>query len=526
MDGIRRAPRVPAQTAKTPQSRPREIPQRKNVTPQADMRDLARCLSPYHARKKSKRGAFFKKTLFYLVFCVLICALCYGAFLSFKVRQASRSAFSLEKQQPTLLEEARSLVSALDPSAAKLRGQEQGRINILLLGAAGQGKPGTNLTDTVMVASLNLKEKKVALISLPRDLYVRIPGTNRSAKINTLYQYGISSGANMETPLEAVSEITGLALHYYLVLDFEGFEKVIDALGGINVMVERDIYDTRYPGPNYSYETFALSKGLHKLDGATALKYVRERHSDPEGDFGRAKRQQQVLQAIKSKVLSAPVILNASAMGDLLDTLGSHMRTNMGINEMLGIAALSRELDTQNISTAVVDAWKRESLLRVSHVDLGEVRAFILIPRSGNWNEVRDLSSNIFDREQMLRRAAAIAKEEPRVIILHSAIESAPALRIKDLLRQKLGENSTVALLKKDSAIPEKTRVLELGENSKIYSADEIVRTLDASLEKDEGISLPDWDFAIIVGKETDDSLSFEEDAMEDLAREEKPSEE
>jgi hypothetical protein len=109
---------------------------------------------------------------------------------------------------------------------------------------------------------------------------------------------------------DTVTEITGLPIHYFVILDFDGFEKIIDTVGGVRINAERDFLDTRYPGKNYGYETFQLSKGWHSLDGATALKYVRERHADPEGDFGRAKRQQETIRAVRDKVFSVPTFLN------------------------------------------------------------------------------------------------------------------------------------------------------------------------------------------------------------------------
>lgn len=522
MDGIRRTQRKNHSIYPKPASAPVRMPQKEAPLPKADLRDLARSLSSYRTHEERKNGKKSGKLAFSFLLLFLLSAFSYGSFMLFKTHQASRKTLSLEKEQPTLLEEARSLVLAQRADAPKLPGEKEGRINILLLGAAGEGKPGTNLTDTIMIASLSLKEKRIALISLPRDLYVEIPQEKRQSKLNTLYQYGLSSGKNLEPITQAVSEITGLPLHYYLVVDFEGFEKMIDALGGIRVMVERDIYDTRYPGPNYSYETFSLKKGLHELDGKTALKYVRERHSDPEGDFGRAKRQQQALQAIKGKVFSIGTILNASAMSELLNALGSHVRTNLRLEEMLRIAALSKELDTQNISTAVVDAWKRESLLRVSHVELGGSRAFILIPRSGNWHEIKDLAANIFDRAVLQKRAAEIAKEKPRVLISYSKPASAAARRIQDLLRQRLGEESTIALRQENSQSSPKTRIWDHTNGSKIYSADEMVKTLGASLERNEGSDdeTTKYDFLLLVGTETEEILSFEEDSMEDLAKE------
>jgi len=175
-----------------------------------------------------------------------------------------------------------------------------------MLGVAGKGKPGQNLTDTIMIASINPKTNQVALLSIPRDLYVTIPGNNAAMKINAVYQYGLNSTNNDEQKASqmlksAINNITGLDINYYIVLNFDGFTRVVDTIGGVNITSARDIHDARYPGPNYSYETFDLSAGFHHLDGATALQYARERHDDPEGDFGRAKRNKIFFRLPKAK---------------------------------------------------------------------------------------------------------------------------------------------------------------------------------------------------------------------------------
>jgi LCP family protein required for cell wall assembly len=244
--------------------------------------------------------SIFAKTITFFTLLALLFSIGYLSFFIYKTNYVGNK-ITFEKKS-SLLDTIKSFSSK---DQLNLRGAEKDRINILLLGIAGKGKPGQNLTDTIMLASVNPKTNQAALISFPRDLYVKIPGSEIGMKINSAYQHGINSSGSekesAETVKEIVSDITGLDINYYVVLNFDGFTKVIDTVGGINIMNERDIYDPRYPGPNYSYETFELKKGFHQLDGATALKYARERHNDPDGDFGRAKRQQQIMQATKNK---------------------------------------------------------------------------------------------------------------------------------------------------------------------------------------------------------------------------------
>lgn len=294
-------------------------------------------------------------------------------------------------------------------------------MNILLLGRAGEKYPGRNLTDTVMLLSLDTEKKRVGLLSLPRDLFAPIPETGLSTKLNSLYQIGLNEGVGTKILRESVAEITGQPIHYYAMIDFDGFERMIYALGGIQVEVKRDIYDSRYPGKNYSYETFTLQKGWQRLDGPTALKYARERHADPEGDFGRTKRQQEIMQAVRDRAWSIPTFLNPFALSGFLESLGESITTDIPPEELGRLIELARTFDTKNISTFVVDAWKKESLLRVSHVEANGLRAFILVPRSGTWDEIRSVSARLFEERTREERTQAMSQESAHILILTTA---------------------------------------------------------------------------------------------------------
>lgn len=408
-----------------------------------------------------------------------------------------------------------------------LKGERDGRINILLLGRAGEHYPGKNLTDTVMIMSIDTDTKQVALLSLPRDLYVPIGGSGLYTKLNSLYQYGLSSGEGTAPLKESIEQITGEPVHYFMTLDFDGFEKIVDTLGGISVDVVRDFYDTRYPGKNYSYETFEIKKGWQTLDGATALKYVRERHNDPEGDFGRAKRQQQVIQAIKSKAFSLGTLFNVVTLNNLLDTLGESVKTDMSLEDMARFLELSRTLDTQNVTTVVIDAWKKESLLRVSHVQVGSVAAFILVPRVGNWSEIQDVSHDIFHRDEEKRRKEAIRNEAPSLTVFSTPADNAIATKVAAFAKEELGFATATAISAPSmDNRPEKSIITERADLAKPWSLDELLRKF--SLTKAAALPFTpsrgmESDFRIVVGedlvevfslKETTDQAALEQDPL------------
>ncbi len=363
------------------------------------------------SRRRTRR-LFLPLTSLVLFFIVILG----GASLAIGVRFTQSLHF--ENRELSFFSGLRILGDSFLGTGGALDGEQNGRVNVLLLGRAGEKYPGRNLTDTVMLLSLDTEKKRVGLLSLPRDLFAPIPGTGLSTKLNSLYQIGLNEDVGTEILRDSVAEITGQPIHYYAMIDFDGFERMIDALGGIQVEVMRDIYDPRYPGKNYSYETFELKKGWQKLDGKTALKYARERHDDPEGDFGRTKRQQQIMQAVRDRAWSIPTFLNPFALSGFLESLGESVTTDIPPERLGRFIELARSLDTKNVSTIVIDAWKKESLLRVSHIESDGVRAFILVPRSGTWGEIRNAAEHLFEEYGREAKTEAMKKESAKILVL------------------------------------------------------------------------------------------------------------
>lgn len=466
-------------------------------------------------------GGRRKKTFFWIFIILIAAVITCGFYFGWKIHTVSKKINIENQNSSSFLSDVRSVVSSVITSRhKKLQGEEEGRINILLLGAAGENWPGKNLTDTIMIMSIDTRQKKVAMLSLPRDLYVDIAGTNYSTKINQIYQQGLKNNEGVEPIKKTVEDITGLEIQYFLVVDFEGFKKVIDDIGGVNIMVERDIYDPRYPGPNYSYETFEIKKGLQHMNGDIALKYTRERHNDPEGDFGRAKRQQQVIQAAKNRVFSLQTFLNPVALNNLLNTLGDHVKTSIALSEIESFIALSKEVDTQNITNVVVDAWKKDSLLKGSHLSTSNGWASILVPRVGNWSEVADLAQNIFDLDALKKRQAEIEKEEASVAIINQSEDKNLGSKINELLKNKLGFKNVSVVYYQAKPSTEKTEIIDNTERQKIYTLDELIKKLPAGLGEASSdiINLKDkYDIVVVLGNDLVKKYSFEEVSQEEF---------
>lgn len=549
MDSVRRKPKrkiyrpqtirtsptpQPAPRARTVFVAPKKIPtaQKRPIQPPRASKKSFRQLfagRPFSSRGRSAKRKFSRKILWGLFWIVLSLVLIASASIGLLAWKASRATHSaiIGKDSGSIVRQAAKYVfhsNAGENNLTKLRSEEDGRINVLLLGKGGKNYPGQNLTDTLIVASIDTKTGQTALMSIPRDLYVNIPGTDSYTKINALYHIGQEEDDNHPAALisKSIEEITGQPIHYFLAVDYDGFTRIIDALGGINVEVERDIKDVSFPGPNYSYETFELSAGFHHLDGATALKYVRERHDDPMGDFGRSHRQQQVIQAVKNRAFTVGTFLDPVTLYKLLDALEDTVRTDITLDETESFLHLAENVDIQNINTTVVDAWQKESLLRVSHIDLDNgQQMFALVPRTGNYTEIQDAAKEIFEKNALEKRRADIVSEETSVGILNYSGDASLAGKIQTLLTD-LGFG-TVNILQQENQDPlPKTYVRKNASAKKPFSLDELLKKVPASISIDSmSFYMPkedtsEFDFLLFLGEDIVENYNWEEVSVEE----------
>lgn len=243
---------------------------------------------------------------------------------------------------------------------------ENGFTNILILGQGDDSHQGVDLTDTMIVASFDPhKTKSVVMLSIPRDLYVRKTQNMGRGRINSLYRdYKVSlirkgtdktlaSRMAMEELAKEVGQMVGVQIHRVARADFIGFQQVVDALGGVDINVPQTIVDTTYPGPNYSYTTFRIEAGPQHLDGETALKYARSRHST--SDFSRSARQQQLLVAIAQRAREKGILRSPSTLTSLYKTVSEHTETTMSLRELIGMAAWAHDIDRSHIITGQIN---------------------------------------------------------------------------------------------------------------------------------------------------------------------------
>ncbi len=238
--------------------------------------------------------------------------------------------------------------------------QGKERVNILLMGIdQRQSEQGPWRTDTMILISIDPATKSAGMLSLPRDLWVPIPGFEEN-RINNAHFYGDAfnyPGGGPALAKKTVQYNLGIPVHYYVRLNFTAFEKLVDLIGGIDVQVERAIDDPEYPEfDGFGFDPFHIDAGLQHMDGKTALKYARSRHDDPLGDFGRARRQQQVMLAIRDKVLKANMIPQLlPRAGEIAATLGDAIQTDLSVQQVLELAKLGSQIDRARIKQGIID---------------------------------------------------------------------------------------------------------------------------------------------------------------------------
>lgn len=267
----------------------------------------------------------------------------------------------------------------------KLKGESEGRVNIMMLGVGDPGHAGEKLSDTNIILSVDTRNQKVALIGIPRDLQVDIPDYGES-KINNAFAQGGIKGAKA-----TYEDSFGVPIHYYVKANFTGLKEVVDAVGGVEVDNKQALYDPEYPCDRNQYRScgFRLAAGKHKLDGNTALKYVRCRKGTCGDDFGRAERQQQVMEAIRGKALSAGTLANPVALSKLVNAAGKNIETDLSVHNLMRLQELTNSLDSSR-TTNVVFNLEPDGFLVSSNSSSN------LVPAAGDFDDIQQFVKNIF----------------------------------------------------------------------------------------------------------------------------------
>jgi len=287
----------------------------------------------------------------------------------------------------------------LFPQGAALRGEDTDRVNVLLLGVAGPHHTAPDLTDTIAVFSFSKNDGKKIVVTIPRDLLVEIPGTKALTKINALYAMYKKNNAGGSSPSfsdetqgirSSVETITGLPVHYVILVNLSALHNVVEALGGIDVYLEKPLYDPEFPTSSFGTTVFSLSPGWHHLDGAHVEQFARTRH-DAEGDFGRVRRQLTLINALQRKAVSLNLIADFPKLFSLYQAISGNIQTDLGIAELRRFWELNKAVNFDDVTYLVLDSHSDHALLTGGLVPLGKNLASSLWPKRGlrDYSEIK-----------------------------------------------------------------------------------------------------------------------------------------
>lgn len=289
---------------------------------------------------------------------------------------------------------------ALSIVSSSLEEDEEGHTNFLLLGMGGEDHDGAELTDTIIVASIDNENNLVPMLSIPRDFYIE-DETIGNWRVNRYYELTKLNYENigheeeeaqtlaLEDTTAKISEILDIEIHYYALVDFNGFIEVVDALGGIDLYLEESFYDPYYPidGTEF-YQTFYLEAGENHLDGEDALKYARSRKTT--SDFDRAIRQQEIIAALKDKAFSLGVLANPGKLKNLYGAFQDNFTTNLTFTEIATLGKMADDFSSDSILSQVFsdDPYVSGGFLYTPDRNLYD-GAFVLVPSAGDYSELQ-----------------------------------------------------------------------------------------------------------------------------------------
>lgn len=393
---------------------------------------------------------------------------------------------------------ALALECEIDPSRVQKEGD--GRVNILVLGKGGPGHDGADLTDTLLVASIDSCQKEMGLLSIPRDLYVETEDAG-SMKINSVYstykQQALSLGKSKQQSEElgiqatekAVEEVTSLPMHYYAMVDFEAFRRAIDTVGGVNVNVKEPLYDPSIAWEN-NWDPLIAAEGEQTFDGKTALLYARSRYSSERGDFDRSERQKEILVALRDKIFSLGTFSNPLKMSQLLEAFGSHVRTNLSIDDLSSLYTLGQEIDGSKITSIGLADPPNEYVTTSNVYGLS-----VVIPKAGinNYSEIHSFLRNKL-------RDGFLQKENATILVLNGTNTAGLGTKTTKLLKSYgYTVSNTGDAPTKDYT---ETKIIDMRSNEKKFTR----RYLELRFGKSATTDLPGGvnpemaDFVIIVG--------------------------
>lgn len=452
--------------------------------------------------KKARRSAKPKRSLgrkifrtTAILFTLLVFAV--GGFAGYnylKVRRvfngSSTGAVALEKN--------------VDP--VKLKGEGDGRVNVLMLGIGGDGHDGAYLTDTIIVASIDPVQNEAALLSVPRDLWVK-KESGSAGKVNEVYANAreaelakskdkeAANKAGVAATEKVLTEVLGIKLDYSVVVDFTGFIKAVDAVGGVQInitpelAVSEQMWDDVHKKPYY----LDVKEGLQQFDSTRALFFSRSRHTSARGDFDRAERQRALIVALKEKVQSAGTYANPVKVTQLFSAFGENVRTDLSINEVMRLYDIGKNITPDKVAS--IGLTDKPNILVVGDSING---LSVQVPKAGLFNYT-DIQS--FVRNSL--KDAFIKKENATITVLNgTATEGLASRKATELRSFGYTVSSTGNAPTKSYT---KTVIVDMRNGEKRYTKNYLEKRFGVTAVTtmpDPTIVAGDADFVIILGSD------------------------
>ncbi|PID98810.1 hypothetical protein CSA80_03810 [Candidatus Saccharibacteria bacterium] len=382
-----------------------------------------------------------------------------------------------------------------------LEGEGDGRVNVLLLGVGGQNHDGGDLTDTIMVLSVDPVNNKAAMLSIPRDLWVKMPVNYFGAyqKINAAYSSGkykylgksdlantnqAAVEAGFASISKAVSMVLGIRINYHVVVDFQAFSQAVDTVNGVTLDVKEQLYDPTMAWENANNPVLA-PVGVQTMDGKRALMYARSRKTS--SDFDRSERQRQLLFALKQKVISLDTLSSPAKIDSLLRTFRENVRTDLTTKAATRLATIMRSIDDDDIASLSLTA--PDSLVTTDRV--GNIS--VVRPRAGF-----DMYSDIQAYVRSQLQDGYLVKEKANVYVV-AATEQARLATVETLSGYGYAVSGSVA----GQELPAGTNIVDLTSGAKPYTLHYLQDRYGSAATRSlpSGVDVPDGvQFVILVG--------------------------
>lgn len=386
---------------------------------------------------------------------------------------------------------------------ALLKGEGDGRVNFLLLGRGGEGHEGADLTDTILVASIDPVNKKAALVSLPRDFWVT--NSHGSSKINAVFANAkqralvqskdkkAADKAGVEAVEKEVNDILGINIHYYGIVDFQAFKQAVDTVGGVDINItEATAVTERLWDPTTRKNYYLnVTPGMQHFDGQKALFFTRSRHTSPRGDFDRAERQRVFIQALTQKIASAKTYTNPVKVSQLMDAFGDHVATDLSLDDAMRLLNIGKSIGGNFESIDLADPKK--PLVQTGMISGQSV----VLPASadGGYGDIQALI-----RSKL--RDGYLARENANVTILNGTETSGLASQKAEQLRSYGYNVGTVADAPAQNY--QNTVIVDLTKGAKPYTKNYLEKRFSrkaVTTLPDQAIQPGTADFVIILGQ-------------------------